>query len=96
MAELKIVATIVVKEAHKVELTKVFHAVVDGTRKESGNISYDLHVDVNNPLKFTLLEVWKDQQAIDLHNASDHFAAFKRGIAGKIESLAVDIIKQVY
>lgn len=96
MTELKIVATIVIKEAHKAELLKAFHAVVDETRKEKGNISYTLHQDAKNPLKFVILEVWQSEEAIDLHNASTHFDEFKKAIDGKIDSLSIDIIKEIY
>ncbi|MFV0310422.1 MAG: putative quinol monooxygenase [Dysgonomonas sp.] len=96
MMELKIVAVIVVKAAYKEELEKVFHTVVDETRKETGNVSYDLHQDCKDPLKYTILEVWKSQAAIDEHNTSAHFKAFVAAIEGKIESLTVDIIKKIY
>ncbi|NDW17587.1 antibiotic biosynthesis monooxygenase [Dysgonomonas sp. 216] len=96
MSELKIVATVIVKKEFQDELEKAFKAVVDGTRKEAGNISYDLHQDANNPLKYVILEVWKSQDAIDSHNVSDHFETFKNAIDGKIESLTIDVIKKVY
>ncbi|MDR2948307.1 MAG: putative quinol monooxygenase [Dysgonomonas sp.] len=96
MTELKIVAVIVVKAAFQSELEKVFHTVVDETRKEAGNVSYDLHQDTKNPLKYTILEVWKSQDAIDEHNESAHFKAFVAAVEGKVDSLAVDVIKKVY
>jgi Uncharacterized conserved protein len=96
MTELKIVAVIVVKAAYQEELEGVFHTVVDETRKEEGNISYDLHQDIQNPMKYTILEVWKSQAAIDAHNASAHFNAFVKAIEGKVDSLAVDVIKKIY
>jgi quinol monooxygenase YgiN len=96
MMELKIVAAIVVKAAYQDELEKVFRTVVDATRKEAGNVSYDLHQDCQNPLKYTILEVWKSQAAIDEHNASAHFKAFVEAVEGKVDSLTVDVIKQIY
>lgn len=96
MAELKIVATITVKSDNKEEVLVALQNVVNATRKEEGNVSYDLHQNIVNPLEYTILEVWKSQEAIDLHNASTHFDEFKKAIAGKIEGLKVDIIKQVY
>lgn len=96
MTELKIVAAIVVKAEHQAELEKVFHTVVDETRKEAGNVSYDLHQDVQNPLKYTILEVWQSQDAIDSHNESAHFKAFAAAIDGKVDSLVIDVIKKVY
>lgn len=96
MSELKIVAAIVVKQAHQSELETAFKVVVSQTRKEAGNVSYELHQDVKNPLKYVILEVWKSQEAIDSHNASAHFKAFVAAIEGKIDSLAIDVIKKVF
>lgn len=96
MKELKIVAAIVVKEEFKEELIPVFKQVVDETRKEEGNISYDLHQDTNNPLKFVILEVWKSQEAIDSHNISEHFQAFAKAIRKKTDSLTIDVIEKIY
>ena len=96
MTELKIVATIVVKEKFKQDVLKAFHNVVDGTRQEEGNVSYELHEDTTNPLKYIILEVWKSDKAIDLHNESAHFNEFKNAIDGKVDSLSIDIIRKVY
>ncbi|NDV47820.1 antibiotic biosynthesis monooxygenase [Paludibacter sp. 221] len=96
MKELKIVATIVVKKEFYDELITVFQTVVNETRKEAGNVSYDLHQDTKNPLKFIILEVWKSQEAIDEHNASEHFGAFAKAIENKIEGLSIDVIEKIY
>lgn len=96
MMELKIIAVIVVKAAFQEEMEKILHTVVDETRREPGNVSYDLHQDCKDPLKYTILEVWKSQVAIDSHNESAHFKAFVKAIEGKVDSLTVDVIKQVY
>ncbi len=96
MSELKIVAVIKVKEAHKDELMRVFKTVVDATRKEEGNISYDLHEDTKNPLSYTILETWKSQEAIDFHNKSAHFKTFVKNIEGKIDGLTIDVLRKIY
>ncbi|GHV03500.1 antibiotic biosynthesis monooxygenase [Campylobacterota bacterium] len=96
MSELKIVAAIAVKQQFQNEIVEALKTVVDATRKEAGNVSYDLHQDLTNPLKYTILEVWKSQAAIDEHNESAHFKAFVAAIDGKIDSLSVDVIKKVY
>lgn len=95
MAELKIIATIVVKAEQEKEVLVALQNVVNATRKEEGNISYDLHQNVAHPLNYTLIEVWKSQEAIDIHNASAHFEEFKNAINGKIDDLKIDIIKQI-
>ncbi|MDR2038343.1 MAG: antibiotic biosynthesis monooxygenase [Bacteroidales bacterium] len=96
MSELKIVAVIKVKKAYKNELMQVFKTVVNETRKEEGNISYDLYEDIRNPLSYTILETWKSQEAIDFHNGSAHFKTFVKDIEGKVDSLTVDVLKKVY
>ncbi|NDV68264.1 putative quinol monooxygenase [Dysgonomonas sp. 25] len=96
MTELKIIAVITAKEEYKNDIVKALHAVVDGTRKEEGNISYDLHQDMKNPLRYIFIEVWKSQEAINSHNQSAHFQQFVKAIEGKIEGLDIDFVKQVY
>lgn len=96
MEGLKIIATIVVKESFKDEMIQILHKVVDETRKESGVISYDLHQDQKDPLKFVILEFWKSQADIDMHNETAHFKEFISAIDGKVENISIDIIKKVY
>lgn len=80
---LTIVATVTVKPEYKDDVLKAIKAVVDATRKESGNIFYDVFEDVKNPLKFTFIETWKSQAAIDAHNKSAHFNDFVKAVTGK-------------
>lgn len=96
MSVLKIVATITVKAEYKEDMIKVLHEVVDKTRQEEGNISYDLNVSVENPLRFVILEVWKSAEAIETHNQSAHFKAFVDAIKGRIESLDIETVTPIY
>lgn len=94
--ELKIIAVITVKEEYKDELLSILHTLVDSTREEDGNVSYDLHQNISYPLEYTIIEVWKSQEAIDLHNASQHFNNFVKSIEGKTNNLKIDIIRKIY
>lgn len=96
MSQLKIIAVITAKEEYKEEIVKTLQKVVDGTRKEEGNVSYDLHIDTKNPLKYTIIEVWKSQEAIDIHNQAPHFLEFVKAIEGKVDGLDIDIIEKIY
>lgn len=96
MNQLSIVAVIVAKEAFQEDVLKALHAVTDGTRREEGNISYILHQDTTNPLKFVIIENWKSQEAIAHHDKTEHFQAFKNAIADKIDSLSIDILRKIY
>jgi quinol monooxygenase YgiN len=81
--ELVIVAHLTTTPEHKDDLLKALEGVVKGTRTEAGCISYTLYEDVNNPLKFTIIEFWKSKAAIDEHNATAHFKEFVAKIDGK-------------
>ena len=91
--ELLIIAHVTTKAEYKDELMKAFEKVVEGTRREAGNISYDLYVDTSDPLKFTIVERWKSQDAINIHNETNHFKEFVKAIDGKAD-LDVKIMKQ--
>ena len=94
--ELKIIASLSIKsEEFREDILKALHSVVDGTRAEEGNVSYDLHQDINNPAIYTIIEVWKSQEAIDFHNQTAHFQAFVKAVDGKVD-LAINIIKKIY
>ena len=93
---LTIVATVTIKNAaDKADIEKAMFAVVEGTRKEKGNISYVLHQDINNPMVYTFIEVWKSKAAIESHNSSAHFKAFASAVDGKVDLnvLTAKIIK---
>jgi len=90
---LTIVATIIVKPEYKEDVLKAIKAVVDATRKEPGNIFYDVFEDVGNPLKFVFIETWKSQAAIDSHNKAAHFNDFAKAIEGKA-TLEVSTLRQ--
>ena len=40
---------------------------------DSGCIKYELCKDVNDPLRFVMLEEWEDQNSLDVHMKAKHF-----------------------
>lgn len=80
-----IVAHVAVKAECQRECLKAFEAVVEETRREAGNESYTLYQHIDNPLKYTFIEVWKSHEAILSHNNSAHFQAFVQAIDGKAD-----------
>jgi len=95
MSNIKITAIVAVKAEHRAELLDVFTALVGESRKESGNLRYDLHQDLQNPNRFVFFENWKDQAAVDSHNASVHFQNFLKAIDGKTEAVDIVLMKDV-
>jgi quinol monooxygenase YgiN len=92
---LTIVATVTVKPEFKDDVLKAIKTVVDATRKEPGNIFYDVFEDVKNPSKFVFIETWKSQAAIDFHNKTAHFNDFVKAVEGKA-SLEASILRQKF
>jgi len=92
---LTIVATVTVKPEYKEDVLKAIKTVVDATRKETGNIFYDVFEDIKNPLKFVFIETWKSQAAIDSHNQSAHFLDFVKAVDGKA-TLEVSTLRQKF
>lgn len=50
--------------------------LIVGSRMEAGNISYNLYEDLSAPDTFIMVEEWKDEQAVEVHNNSAHFVRF--------------------
>ncbi|ASK27882.1 antibiotic biosynthesis monooxygenase [Neisseria chenwenguii] len=92
---IKITAVITVKPECRQELQEVFQALIPASRREAGNIRYDLHQDLQNENRFVFFENWRDQAAVDEHNASAHFQAFVDAIEGKTDVLDIIVMRDV-
>ncbi len=76
MRMITIVARCNVKPEKIDEFMKIALNLVDASKGEEGNVSYDLYADLADPTKFTFIEIWRDRAAIDAHNGTPHFKAF--------------------
>lgn len=93
---IKIVAKMLVKADKVEEFKAVAKELVEKSRAEAGNVFYSLNVSTTNPRLLAFIECWKDQEAIDIHNATEHFT----GILPKLgemceEGQPVDLFTEV-
>ncbi len=77
-------------------LETVSKELVEKSRAEAGNVFYSLNMSTTNPRQLAFIECWKDQEAIDIHNATEHF----KGILPKLgemceEGQPVDLFTEV-
>ncbi|MFB5676471.1 putative quinol monooxygenase [Paenibacillus terreus] len=72
---------------------KLTEELVKASQAEEGNQRYTLMQDVNDPNKFTMVEEWKDQAAVDFHNQTTHFQSF---VAAAPECLAEPLQVNVF
>lgn len=73
-----VVATLTVKPESRAELIAAAAVCIAETRKEPGNIAYDMHESVTDPTKMVFVERWETAEALGPHGKSDHMRAFGR------------------
>jgi len=73
-----VVATLTVKPEARAELIAAAKLSIAATRKEAGNISYDMYESVTDPAKIVFVEQWESAEALAPHGKSDHMRAFGR------------------
>jgi quinol monooxygenase YgiN len=73
-----VVATLTVKPETRAEFIAAATACIKETRKEPGNIAYDLHESVTDPAKMVFVEQWENAEALVPHRGADHMKAFGR------------------
>lgn len=86
MEKKTIVARVEVLPGKEQEFISKAEPLIQGTRAEEGNISYNLYQNPANPVAFIFYEEYKDQRAMDVHAASAHFQAFGKAIEGLLAS----------
>ncbi len=69
--------TITAKQTIKADMIDRYHEMakelVEKSRAEEGNVHYYSVQDRQDPRVHMFVEIWKDQAAIDKHNATEHF-----------------------
>lgn len=73
-----VVATLTVKPEARAELIEAAKICIAETRKEAGNIAYDMHESVTDPARMVFVEQWDNAEALGPHGKSDHMKAFGR------------------
>ena len=73
-----VVATLTIKPETRAEFIAAAIACIKETRKEPGNIAYDLHESVTDPSKMVFVEQWENAEALVPHRAMEHMKTFGR------------------
>lgn len=75
-----IVCRVVVKDGQQAAFTEVAEKLVNATRQEPGNVSYNLYQSPFDSTMFIFYEEYKDEDAFNAHANSEHFKAFADAI----------------
>lgn len=77
MPVLTIVAQIKAKPGEEAEIKEVLTGLLAPTRAEDGCLTYDLHVDNEDPGFFLFYENWQSKRQCERHMDAPHLEAFK-------------------
>lgn len=82
-------ASCYVSDENRSKFIELAEKLIVETRKEAGNISYELIEAIEEKGLFAFLERWPDKEALDIHMKSEHFTT----LIPKISELLKDEMK---
>ena len=93
---IKIVAKLPVAEGKSEEFKQVAEELVEKSSAEEGNVFYTLNVSKQDPNLFAFMECWKDQAAIDHHNATEHFTGILPKLVAMCDGeVAIELYEEI-
>ncbi|NQY24562.1 MAG: antibiotic biosynthesis monooxygenase [Campylobacteraceae bacterium] len=69
--------TFIAKDGCEDKMKELLIAMVAPSKKEDGCIFYDIFQYENNRKKFSAVESWRDEKALDGHKRTSHYAVYK-------------------
>jgi len=69
--------TFIAKEGSEAKMRELLTAMVAPSKVEDGCIFYDIFEYADNPRKFMAVESWRDNDALDGHKSTAHYAVYK-------------------
>ena len=58
----------------------------DNTRKEAGNVRFDVLQSADDPTQFVLYEVFEDEAAVNFHKTTEHYLRWRDTVAPYMNS----------
>lgn len=90
---IKVVARYMVKPSEVERVRTYLNEMAIATRKEEGNLRYDIYQHLTFPDLFILYEEYKDENALKEHRESEHFEKIvKNKIIPHLKERNVDVI----
>ena len=70
-----------VKEGHEEDFRKATKTNHMQTRKEKGNLRFDVLQSESDPCHFVLYEVYRSEEAVAVHKATSHYLTWRETVA---------------
>ncbi|MDB1144907.1 MAG: putative quinol monooxygenase [Alcaligenaceae bacterium] len=93
--EIVVVAMVKAKPQYISEVKQACMDIIAPTRWESGCLSYDLHIDLEQPESFVFYETWATVEDLVKHNEMPHFKVFLQALEGKFEDIKIQKMKKL-
>ncbi|RZI40208.1 antibiotic biosynthesis monooxygenase [Herbaspirillum sp. HC18] len=78
MSDFFLLATLYARPDRAEELRNKLIALVEPSRKDDGNLRYELFADQNDPRRFIFIEHWSNEEAQKKHHTeTDHIRRFE-------------------
>ncbi len=71
-----------VKAEHLEEFVTATRANHEASRREPGNLRFDILQSEDDPSRFVLVEVFRDPEATAAHKTTAHYLAWREAVAG--------------
>lgn len=91
---IKIVARNQVILEKRAEFLTIAAELVQASQAEEGCLAYDVFVNLKDENELTFIEEWKDMEAIEAHNTSEHFLSLVPKINECVAASDVRLYKQ--
>ena len=82
---IQVVAILRAQPGMEQQLRDVLLGLVEPTRAEPGCVSYDLHINKDNPAEFVFVESWTNAASLDAHFETSHI----KSVIGRFPDLVV-------
>jgi len=69
--------TFIAKEGSEAKMKELLSAMVVPSKAEKGCLFYEIFQYENDKKRFMAVETWEDNEALDGHKASSHYAVYK-------------------
>jgi quinol monooxygenase YgiN len=93
---LTVVATMRAKAGKEQDLRAGLESVIEATRQEAGNVTYELYQGVDDPAVFTFYENWQSKADLDAHLQSPHMQAGLAGLPALVDGeLSIQTLSRI-
>jgi len=75
-----ICAKLFIREKMEEKAMQVIKPLIEGSKSERGNISYEFTKVRNEENTYAFFEIWKDQEAFHKHGQTEHYKKYKMEI----------------